>query len=264
MKGWRIIAAGVLMTLAMWGCATDVGTIDRTQNDKLQKKTFAGLWYYNQVVIDVPTSTGVSFVGEMTMGSINKIVWDIQEKYLVAYPTSEWVVGSEKEWHKHRIFKYWDDACLDAADDAAQCIDGKDNRDDPNQLCCYVELYVGQPLAAFPIKSHFDVKRRYNAQTGAQTNVLEENTTDKRWWKRAYMRVDWSHNKINDYTFMARINKATPLDYYVQEWEGDHKNPDAPTITDTYIDVVTKTYVEPSPDGCDVYSLSYTTAFLRY
>ncbi len=256
MKGWRIATAALLI-LAAWGCATDVGTIDRTQNDKLQKKLFAGIWYYNQVVIDVPDSTAATFVGEATMGSINKIVWDIQEKYLVAYPTSEWIVGSEKDWHKHRIFKYWDQACMDSKDGVGECIDGKDNLNDPSKLCCYVELYVGQPLAAFPIKSHFDVKRQYNAQTGAQTNVLEENTVDKKWWKRAYMRVDWSQNKINDYSFMARINKATPVDYYVQEWEGDHKNPDAPTITDNYIDVVTKTYVDPAPNGCDVYGMSY-------
>ena len=256
MKWWRIATTGLLI-LAALGCATDVGTIDRTQNDKLDKKTFAGLWYYNQVVIDVPDSTAVSFVGEMTSSSVNKIVWDVQEKYLVAYPTSEWVVGSESEWHKHQIFRYWDQACMDVDPSEGQCIDGKDNLNNPSQLCCYIELYVGQPLAAFPIKSQFDVKRQYNPQTGAQTNVLEENTTDKKWWQRGYMRVDWSQNKINDYTFMARINKATPVDYYVQEFEGDKKNPDAPTITDTYMDVVTKTYVDPSPNGCDVYSLSY-------
>ena len=256
MNGWRSFTLGAVLTAFALACATDVGTIDRTQHDKLLKKTFAGLWYYNQVVIDVPATTAVSFVGESTMGSINKIVWDIQEKYLVAYPTSEWVVGSEKNYHKHRFFKYWDDLCMDADPNEYQCIDGVDNKDNPQKHCCYVELYVGQPLAAFPILKHFDVKRKYNPATGAQTNVLEENTVDKKWWQRRYMRVDWSKNKINDYTFMARINKSTPIDYYVQEWEAQNGNPDAPTITDNYIDVVTKTYVDPDPYGCDVYMVS--------
>ena len=256
MKGWRFYSLMALVLFGL-GCATDVGTIDRTQHDKLLKKTFAGLWYYNQVVIEVPNTTAASFVGESTMGSVNKIVWDIQEKYLVAYPTSEWVVGSEKDYHKHRFFKYWDDLCMDAAPDQYQCIDGVDNKNDPSMHCCYVEMYVGQPLAAFPILKHFDVKRRYSPSTGAQTNVLEENTVDKKWWQRRYMRVDWSQNRIADYTFMARIHKVSPIDYYVQKWEGENGNPDAPTVSDTYIDVVTKDYIEPNPYGCSVYSVSY-------
>ena len=100
--------------------------------------------------------------------------------------------------------------------------------------------------------------RSYNAQTGEQTNVIVENTTDKRWWQRKYMRVNWTRNQISDYTFMARMIDQTPVDYYVQEFEAETGNPDAPTFTDDYIDVVTKVYGAPASTGsCDIYGVSY-------
>ena len=49
----------------------------------------------------------------------------------------------------------------------------------------------------FKILSHFDVKREYNAGTGEQTNVISENTTDRPWYDRDYMRVDWSVNLVD-------------------------------------------------------------------
>ncbi len=252
-----------VLALALAGtaaCASDVGTIDRTQNDKLEKRTFAGLWYMNQTVIDIPQSGAFSFVGEMNFGATGKVLFDIQEDKLIVYPVSEYVEDSEVKWHSEKIRKYWDDACMtrDSEDPAYACIDGKDNLDDPTRVCCYIEQYVGQPIAIFGIQSHFDVTRQYNAQTGEQTNVIVENTSDNRWWQRKYMRVNWAKNLINDYTFMARMIDQTPVDYYVQEFEGLTGNPDAPTVTSDYIDVVTKVYGAPASTGsCDIYGVSY-------
>ena len=71
------------------------------------------------------------------------------------------------------------------------------------------------------------------------------------------MRVNWARNRVDDYTFMARMIDQSPVDYYVQEFEGERGNPDAPTITDDYIDVVTKVYGQPQSTGSDVYGVSY-------
>lgn len=53
---------------------------------------------------------------------------------------------------------------------------------------------TGTIVAAYKIQSHFDIRRDYNSSTGEQTNVVVENTTDRPWQEREYMRVDWSKN----------------------------------------------------------------------
>ncbi|MBP7126743.1 zinc-dependent metalloprotease [Myxococcota bacterium] len=255
MKGVRILVGMAWVAAWVAGCATDVGTIDRTQAERLPKKQFAGVWYMNQTVIDIPYSGAWSFVGETNFGATGKVIFDIQEKHLVVYPVVQYIEGSEKQWHQQRIFRYWDEACTSEDSEAFQCVDGKDNLADPTRKCCFVEMYVGQPMAMFPITSHFDVQRRYNAQTGEQTNVIEENSSDRKWWQRKYMRVNWARNEINDFTFMARMVSQSPVDYYVQA--DDPTNPDAPTFLEDYIDVVTKVYGEPSSTGtCDIYGVS--------
>ncbi len=44
---------------------------------------------------------------------------------------------------------------------------------------------------AFPIEGHFDIRREYNTQTGRENNVIVENTNDRPWWERDYIRVNW-------------------------------------------------------------------------
>ena len=51
------------------------------------------------------------------------------------------------------------------------------------------------PALIYAIQSHFDVKREYNPATGEETNVISENTSDRPWNDRQYMRVDWSRNQ---------------------------------------------------------------------
>ena len=82
---------------------------------------------------------------------------------------------------------------------------------------------AGQPLAAFKIEKHFDIRRDYNPATGEEQNVLVENDTDTRWYERKYMRVDWSKNLLPGYygqTFdldeLLGNWKREPADLYVQ------------------------------------------------
>ena len=255
MKARWFLVGLALAALGAVSCATDVGTIDRTQAERLEKKQFAGIWYMNQTVIDIPYSGAWTFVGEMNFGATGKVVFDIQEDKLIAYPTVEYIEGSESTWHQEKVFKYWDDVCTSKDSELYQCVDGVDNLSDPTRQCCFVRMYLGQPVALFQILSQFDVTRRYNAATGEQTNVVEENATDNKWWQRKYIRVNWAKNLINDFTFMARIVSQSPLDYYVQS--NDPTNPDAPTFTPDYFDVVTKSWGNPGSTGaCDVYGVS--------
>ncbi|HPB50623.1 MAG TPA: zinc-dependent metalloprotease [Myxococcota bacterium] len=255
MKARWLLIGSLIGVLFAAGCATEVGTIDRTQSDKLEKKLFAGIWFMTQEVIDIGYNGAFSFVGEMNFGANAKVIFDIQKDMLIVYPVTEYIQDSEKEYQRHQIFRYWDDRCMTSESERYECIDGVDNLRDPERLCCFVDVYVGQPLAAFSIKNHFEVQREYNSGTGYQGNVLEENDYDKEWWQRKWFRVDWTRNNINDFTFLARMIKQSPVDYYVQEYETD--NPDAPTFSEDYIDLVTKVFGEPESTGsCDIYAVS--------
>lgn len=53
-------------------------------------------------------------------------------------------------------------------------------------------------VAAFPVVKHFDVRRDYNDVDGVESNLIVENDTDKPWYKRQYVRVDWSKNLAPD------------------------------------------------------------------
>ena len=59
--------------------------------------------------------------------------------------------------------------------------------------------HIGHPVAAFGIEKHFDIRRSYNPNTGEEQNVLVENASDRRWYERDYMRVDWSRNLLPGY-----------------------------------------------------------------
>jgi len=77
----------ITIILLATSCASEVGDIDRTQPNKLKKSFFSGEWYMRDTIVDVPFSTGFTFIGEQTETSL--IQWDIQKRYLIAYRTYE-------------------------------------------------------------------------------------------------------------------------------------------------------------------------------
>ena len=50
-------------------------------------------------------------------------------------------------------------------------------------------------VVSFEISSHFDIKRQYNPTNGVESNVIEENTVDRPWFERDFMRVAWGDQK---------------------------------------------------------------------
>ena len=90
-------------------------------------------------------------------GRHDKVRFEITEENLIGYRAYDYAIGSQNP------------------------TTGGDNNTDT-------------PLLVYKIISHFDVKREYNPGTGEETNVISENTNDRPWNQRQYMRVDWSQN----------------------------------------------------------------------
>ena len=238
MKPARIIAlmAALAFALSMTSCVEDLDEIDRTQANVLTKSDFRGAWYKLGVVTDMPASSGYGFVGYSNFAG--KVIFDIQEKFLVVYPITEKVKDGDAKWHKRKIRNYWDE----------------DKQDE------FVEVVLGNPAAVYPITSHFDIQRQYSATTGAQGNVLEENTTDRPWYKRKYMRVDWMGNThAAPFSFGGGGTpfsmKITSADHYVQEHETN--DPNRFHMKDGYFDYTTRFHGMPQSSGwCSTYSLA--------
>ena len=202
-----------LATIA--SCAQKGPAINRVQPWALEKAQFTGKWYFLQTVVDTPYSTAYTFVGDQS--GLSKITWEVTEKYLIARRAYEWIAGSE-----------------------GQGIVGSGTED-------------GAPIAMYAITSHFDIRREYNATTGEQLNVIEENTSDQPWYNRKYFRIDWSQNLMNssDFLFLERLINGVKVEP-VSWFPSDPSDPLAPKFENDdngqmyYMDVVNKVLATPS------------------
>jgi hypothetical protein len=171
------LAAAVLMVTAI-SCTKGGPTVNRVQPNLIDKDIFQGEWWVTQTVIDADAeATGPTWTGDTgwdlsldkgQSGSLGRIRWIIDEKFLFAFRSYELVDGANP--------------------------DGDDS------------TFRGQPLAAFEVIDHVDVRPQYNEVTGETTNIIEENTSDRRWYEREYMRVDWSKNHVKSFFFPAELN----------------------------------------------------------
>ncbi len=151
------------------GCAQDVGDIDRTEPNKVRKADLTnGSWWISQKIVETPGTGSATSGYEGLMADTDKIRFVAEEKYLIAYRTYPALVGADG------------DTTIDV-----------DHYDE-----VYNENYKGAVKAMYEIDSHFDVQRQYDAATGEQSNVIEENTSDRPWYEREYMRVKWDTNPV--------------------------------------------------------------------
>ena len=126
-------------------CAGGIEDIDRTQPNILEKDFFAGEWYASWTAVDVPFTTGFSFVGAGE--GIERVKWDVTKSGLVAYRSYDLVEGVDQN--------------------------------NPREGAAV----RGPMMYHFPIRGHFDVERSYNPATGEQSNVLTENMADCEWYE---------------------------------------------------------------------------------
>jgi len=230
----------VAFALLAAACAGERTPIDRTQPNALDKEVFQGEWYFGQTVVDIPGTLSPTFVGENTFQGMERIRWDVQEDWLYARRSYERIKGAE--------------GSSIAADGSTP--DGRP--------------YLGAVIAAYKVVSHFDIRRAYNPTTGEEYNVLEENTTDRPWHERRYMRVDWSQNHATNFEFLVDDVQHDAVAYYVQ----DPSDPDYPVIDageldaagnmlrQPYIDVTNVLVVKPGMTYIPEIDESYPTCWL--
>ena len=171
------------------GCAQENAPRSFVQPNVLKKSDLEGTWYYLQTVTDAPPSNGIMFIGQSS--ELMKVKFDIQENFLYARRAYEQIADSEDAY-----------------------------KQDPAK-------YQGQPVAAWPIKSHFDIIRDYNSTTGEETNKIIE-SQERPWNEREFIRVDWSSNQVTDYVGLGVnffFDDATVSN--VSYWESDPTKPDA-------------------------------------
>ncbi|MBK6848380.1 MAG: zinc-dependent metalloprotease [Proteobacteria bacterium] len=190
----RLLALAGSLALAVLAACAGEGDLDRTQANRLPKSLFSGTWYLRSTVIGVPGTATASWIGQT--GALEKVRWDIQEKWLIAYRAYEEVPGT----------------------DSAQR--GK----------VAASEYRENPVAAFPIESHFDLRRNYNPTTGEQLNVIEENTSDRPWHEREWLRVDWATSQVDGRAFSGAAGRVPyQARFFVQAHE---QSADAPRFID--------------------------------
>ena len=215
---WRRLGSAVLLAsaiAAISGCAEERDAIDRVEAYALPKTLFSGEWFYQQTVVDVPATYTVTMVGNTNYNGMHRVRWDVQEGYLYARK-SYMIVKNAKR------------------------VDGdKPMSEDTGE-------YKGDIVGAWRISKHFDIKRSYNATTGEENNVLEENSTDCKWYECKYFRVDWSKNYALDYMFLDSDEEVIPTS--VPFYDQDAADPRWKPIFDLaagYIDFTSAMSVDP-------------------
>ncbi|MFO0594099.1 MAG: zinc-dependent metalloprotease [Myxococcaceae bacterium] len=173
MNRTHLLAALVGVSVLGFGCAQPE-LIDRTQPNYVKKSDLLdSVWYIQESVIDAPkTPNGTAVIGYG--GKMEKVRWEIQENLLVGYRSYEVVPGADPrvDRQKSKLGK----------------VVFQDGRP-----------YKGNPVVAYRIQNHFDRQRQYNASTGEQSNILVEDSSDRPWYEREFMRVDWSSSVIQNY-----------------------------------------------------------------
>ncbi len=206
-------------------CAQEQPLVNQVQPDYLDKSFFVGEDYLNNAddpefysqgtLVDVGYGAGQDGLFTSTYAQpLTRVKWSVTEDLLIARLAYERISSS----------------------------DGKGVGKSTND---------GTVVAAYKIKRHFDVMRTYNAATGELNNVLVENDTDRPWFKRQYIRVDWSKNLSTDnydYDTLSMVGiyggvSYEPLAYYVN----DPTSADAPQIDAAkgYLDITNKAWAAP-------------------
>ncbi len=212
------------------GCAAERDPINRVQPHALPKSLFVGEdigdpaddpeFRLKSFTVDSSRQQSTYSVGEFS--GVERIRWEITEGMLLARRSYQELEGADlrgvpkEQW----IAKAGDKA--------------------------FVKSPNGTIVAAYRITSHFDVRRQYNPTTGEEGNVVEENSSDRPWNEREFVRVDWSQNLATSTRDSARLfgfAKVTPVEYAIT----DPSSEDAPhvEIESGYFDVTNKFTVEP-------------------
>jgi hypothetical protein len=222
----------------MVGCAAERDPINRVQLNAIPKSFLVGddytgasddpEFYARSMVIKVPygQSGGDSLLFTNTINSMAKIKWQIQEDKLLGRVSFERIDGTDGQG-------------------VAQPADAER---DPNKPLAQND---GVVVYAFKIEKQFDIRRAYNSQTGEESNVVEENDSDRPWTNRDYVRVDFSANLVTtayDFDTLSLLGVYNGIEYAPINF--DIRNPDDPNapqfdLDQGYFDVTNKLFATP-------------------
>jgi hypothetical protein len=166
------LAAAALMVLAT-GCQ-ERPPRSFVQPNVLKKSDLEGTWYYLQTVTEAPVTSTFLFQGFNS--GLMKVKFDIQENTLFARRAYEQIENSEDAHAKN------------------------------------AGGYYGQPLAAWPIQSQFDIIRDYNPTTGEETNRIIE-STERPWNEREFIRVNWADNSLTTENL-----SGLGINFFIDDW----------------------------------------------
>lgn len=223
------------MSYGSVGCASEKEAIVRVDNNTLPKSFFVGQKYNDpsddpefharSMIIDVPYGASGADWGLFTnsINIVTRIRWELTETDLIGRLSYERINGTDGQ------------GTAKAAPKDGE-LNGKQD---------------GQVVFMFGVQ-HLDIRRQYNAQTGEEANVIEENRGDRRWWDRDYIRVDWRHNKnTTSYSFdtlsllgvYGSINWSAAMGYNEQNQNTEDKPVFA--LDEGYIDVTDRLFAQP-------------------
>lgn len=218
--GLLALAGG--LGVATVGCAEERAPINRVQPNALAKSFFVGAdlaspeddpeFYSRATVIDVGYGDTNGFYTSGNAMTVARIKWEITEKHLLGRLTYELI--------------------NDADGHGAQTTNN------------------GVVIASFPITSHFDIRRAYNSTTGEESNVVEENSSDRVWWEREYFRVDWSANEMTnayDFDWLSFSGILNGVDYQSLHYYTSDDSEDAPVFDPVtgYFDITNRVWAAP-------------------
>ncbi len=218
------VAGWLAVSGASSGCASQRDPINRVQSNAVRKTDLVGEnyrdpstapeWYMRNTIIGVQRTN--PYFSDGLQDIVRRVRYEIQEDYLIVRDAYEYIAGSDGHGGPT----------------------GKTNN--------------GAVVAMYPIQSHFDIRQGYNPATGESTNVTEENATDRRWYERDYMRVDWSRNLVNDPNFFEIWYPKAFGELEVQPVQYFEENPSSATVSNFhelasgYMDVTSRWLLKPA------------------
>ena len=206
-------ASMVLLGMGTTGCGNRNPDINTVQPGYVKKSIFTtgDEWYMRRTIVKSETTNRYAVEGQGDI-ILDRVKFRIEQNVLIAYRAYEAIPGSQDQERE-----------------------GKRN-------------FEGSILASWPIINHFDIVRRYNAQTGEEFNQISENTMDRHWYERDYMRVDFSRNLVNGTIASGRSAYDFPVEFlstgsYFQHCDANPNDVFCSRFTDDTIDIVDKSFL---------------------
>jgi len=191
------------------GACAEPADINRVQPDLVKKSDLEGEWYSLGTVTRAPFASHYVFPG--LQGALERGVWEVERDNLVFYRTYEAVQGADSQGVRSDI----DTPLLDKE---GNVVTYDKTLPDGTVKRATRYVYRAAPIKKYVITGHFDVRRQYNPMTGEDGNVITEDASEKFWYQRDYMRIDFGANSASNFADLA-FGQALPATMTMYEGE---------------------------------------------